>query len=173
MKKLNFNDVDLFMIKLIYNNMVIIYGNDYDPNNVLEISMSYHGLDSYPIELCQLTKLRRLTLNHNSITKLPTEIGQLTKLHILHVMSNHLKELPKEIGNLINLKVLYLSINQLTNIPKEIKSLKLVKGGRKISRTFKDKGCNLNMGLLSNLLDFIRKIKTKLYRQPIKLRTTN
>lgn len=49
----------------------------------LLITFSRNFLQQFPLELCQLQKLRSLSINNNRIETIPEEIGKLKELHSL------------------------------------------------------------------------------------------
>lgn len=52
-------------------------------------SASRNFLQKFPMELCQLQKLRSLSINNNRIDEIPEEIGKLKELHSLVSKSYH------------------------------------------------------------------------------------
>ena len=95
------------------------------PSRVTEVS-GYQFTGPIPMELGQLSQLRRLSLGGNQLTgPIPMELGQLSQLELLHLGSNQLtSEIPAELGRLSQLKWLHLDDNQLTGpIPTELGQL--------------------------------------------------
>jgi len=80
-------------------------------------------LDKFPESICQMKKLKNLSLQGNDITTLPKCIKNLKKLEFINLYSNKLNSLPKEIGNLSNLKFIVLDFNQIETIPVEFSKL--------------------------------------------------
>jgi hypothetical protein len=80
-------------------------------------------IKTLPIEVCQFTSIRHLTMSMNLIRIVPPEIRQLTHLSSLNLLKNRISSIPCEIGNLTALTELQLSRNELRSIPKEIGKL--------------------------------------------------
>jgi len=80
-------------------------------------------IDQFPESICQMKKLKTLTLYRNDLTTLPKCIKNLKNLEQLDVNLNNLQSLPKEIGNLTKLKIANLEENEIENIPVEFGKL--------------------------------------------------
>ena len=79
-----------------------------------------------PVELGNLTNLKRLYLNNNQLSSsIPKELGSLTKLITLILFNNNLSgAIPSELGNLTNLDYFSLQNNKLTGtIPASLGNL--------------------------------------------------
>ena len=74
-------------------------------------------LASLPVELCNLTALKRLCVQDNRLVALPRQIGRLVQLELLDAFMNVLTSLPREIGDLSALQQLTLQTNRLTWLP--------------------------------------------------------
>jgi internalin A len=95
--------------------------------NWTSLDLINRGITKIPIEIEQLTNLRKLFLGNNQITVIPTAICRLKKLKILHLDSNQITDIPTEIEKLTDLEDLYLGRNQITAIPIEIEKLTKLK----------------------------------------------
>jgi Leucine-rich repeat (LRR) protein len=62
------------------------------------IHLGNHGLETFPIHLCQQTSVTDLSLLSNSIPKIPDEIFWLKNLSKLSVRDNKLKSLPETLS---------------------------------------------------------------------------
>jgi Leucine-rich repeat (LRR) protein len=62
------------------------------------IHLGNHGLETFPIHLCQQTAVTDLSLVTNSIPKIPNEIFWLKNLSKLNVRDNKLKTLPETLS---------------------------------------------------------------------------
>ena len=95
-----------------------------DLDNDLQIlDLSHGGLQQFPLEICNLTKLIKLNLYNNGLDNLPSGIRNLTNLTELNLLNNHLTKLPPEIWELPNLKKIDLGHNQIDTLSSEIKKL--------------------------------------------------
>jgi len=103
-------------------------------------------LAKLPESICQLKKLKTLSLYRNDLTTLPSCIKNLANLELLNLNLNNLVSLPNEIGYLTKLKEIALEDNDLTTLPAgfgklvNLKELSLI--GNKIS-TLPDEVGNL------------------------------
>lgn len=95
--------------------------------NIMEISIEYsNDLKEFPVEICLLTKLKKLTIiNCHNLASLPNEIGKLVNLEVLRLASCiELLELPNTIGGLCNLSILDISeCLEIERLPEEIGEL--------------------------------------------------
>ncbi len=91
--------------------------------NLRKLDLGNNKLTVLSLEITQLTHLQELNLGNNQLTAISPEIGQLTNLVSFHVDSNKLTAIPPEIGQLTNLKHLGIHSNQLTAVPPEISYL--------------------------------------------------
>ena len=80
-------------------------------------------LKQLPESVCQMKKLKTLTLYRDDLTTLPKCIKNLKNLERLDVNLNELTSIPKEIGNLTKLKVANLEENEIESIPVEFGKL--------------------------------------------------
>ncbi|KAF9678453.1 hypothetical protein SADUNF_Sadunf07G0036500 [Salix dunnii] len=95
--------------------------------NIMEISIEYsNDLKEFPVEICLLTKLKKLSIiNCHNLASLPNEIGKLVNLEVLRLASCiELLELPNTIGGLCNLSILDISeCLEIERLPEEIGDL--------------------------------------------------
>ena len=68
------------------------------------LSLYNSKIQTFPIEIFQLTNLRYLDISNNDIKVLPPEICDFKKLDYLDIYGNKIEVLPPEIGNLTNLE---------------------------------------------------------------------
>jgi len=94
-----------------------------DQGHIVTLNLAGLKIMQLPLEIGQLTSLRRLNLNNNQLSQLPEEIWQLIGLQVLSLNNNQLSQLPVEIGQLTNLQYLSLDNNQLSQLPVEIGQL--------------------------------------------------
>jgi Leucine-rich repeat (LRR) protein len=91
---------------------------------MLELNLSYGGIDELPVEIGLLPKLESLNLDGNNLATLPKSLRYLQNLATLRVKNNQLTEIPAQLGELKNLQYLNLNNNQLTEIPAQLGELK-------------------------------------------------
>lgn len=84
------------------------------------LDLSWNLLESLPVEIKHLTRLRHLSLSGNKLSSLPGEVGQLLRLEVLAVASNALESIPSALKTCERLKVLDISANKLKSLPCEI-----------------------------------------------------
>jgi Leucine-rich repeat (LRR) protein len=89
-----------------------------------ELKLYKIGFTSFPIELTELYKLKKLAFVSMSIAQLPNEFQKLKALTQLDLSNNGLTQMPIQITTLSNLKKLNLSMNPIQSIPSEIQNLK-------------------------------------------------
>ena len=89
-----------------------------------ELNLYNMGFTSFPIELTELHKLKKLAFVSMPITQLPHEFQKLKALTELSLNNNGLTEIPIPITKLSNLKKLSLNLNRIQSIPSEIQNLK-------------------------------------------------
>lgn len=77
----------------------------------------------FPMELCQLTSLKKVVFSKGFIQTIPPAIRQLIKLTNLQMPSNGLSSVPDDLFQLKTLQFLDLSLNNLTTIPSGIDDL--------------------------------------------------
>jgi hypothetical protein len=77
----------------------------------------------FPVELCQLTNLKKVVFERGFIQTIPPAIRQLTNLTDLQLPSNGLSSIPDELFELTALRHLDFSFNNLTSIPEGIDDL--------------------------------------------------
>ncbi|KAJ6378634.1 hypothetical protein OIU78_028791 [Salix suchowensis] len=95
--------------------------------NIMEINIEYsNDLTEFPVEICLLTKLKKLSIiNCHNLISLPNEIGKLVNLEVLRLVSCiELLGLPNTIGGLCNLSILDISeCLEIERLPEEIGEL--------------------------------------------------
>ncbi|KAE9460523.1 hypothetical protein C3L33_07542, partial [Rhododendron williamsianum] len=84
------------------------------------LDLSGNNLPTLPDSICDLTRLKRLTLEGCNLLHLPSEIGRLISLDTLGLQGNSLRNLPDSILNLARLKSLHLKDSNVTHLPSEI-----------------------------------------------------
>ena len=98
-----------------------------------ELHLVGNHFESFPLSVCQLSKIKKLYMDNCTLTKIPKEIKNLSSLVVLDFSYNSLGKpdsLPKEFFQLQNLKDLYLIDCQLDELPPEIGNLKSLEGLR-------------------------------------------
>jgi len=91
------------------------------------LSLYRNDLTTLPSCISNLKYLEKLNMEMNDLTVLPPEIGALTRLKELNLNENELSSLPAEIGNLAKLKELYLEGNKISTLPDEFGQLTSLK----------------------------------------------
>ncbi|KAM4677807.1 volume-regulated anion channel subunit LRRC8D-like isoform 2-T2 [Discoglossus pictus] len=94
--------------------------------NLEELSMSQNRVETLPLSLFSLVKLRHFDISYNSIRVIPPEIGHLTRLELLALTGNQISSLPRELFRCTRLKSLHVGSNKLTTLPSEIGHLSLL-----------------------------------------------
>lgn len=79
--------------------------------------LNENNLESIPIEIKNLSNLKKLHLNKNKITSIPVEIGELKELTDFQINNNLVEEIPLIIGDLINLETVDFSFNKIEILP--------------------------------------------------------
>ena len=98
-----------------------------------ELHLVGNHFESFPLSVCQLSKIKNLYMDYCTLTKIPKEIKNLSSLVVLDFSYNSLGKpdsLPEEFFQLQNLKDLYLIDCQLDELPPEIGNLKSLEGLR-------------------------------------------
>jgi len=91
------------------------------------LNLKHNGIQSFPIELCELSLLRVLVLSDNLLIEIPQEIETLANLRELHLSNCGITagRIAPAVKSLLHLSTLDLSWNALTELPKEIGQLQL------------------------------------------------
>jgi Leucine-rich repeat (LRR) protein len=94
-----------------------------------ELELNMNPLGSLPAEIGGLKSLESLKLGEDAerpsgVESWPPEIGQLTKLKTIWSPSGKLKTIPPELGDCMALETLYLPGNQLDSVPATLGQLK-------------------------------------------------
>ncbi|WP_416954853.1 COR domain-containing protein [Nocardioides sp. T5] len=71
----------------------------------------------FPVEICEFTWLKELSLPGQAIDELPPEIGQLKNLDALYLQGNRIERLPDSFSDLTGLRFANLTSNQLRSLP--------------------------------------------------------
>ncbi|MBA3602740.1 MAG: hypothetical protein H0W50_03690 [Parachlamydiaceae bacterium] len=102
--------------------------NNFHLAKIVELSSSdEQRLSAIPLELFQLTNLRKLKFDNTALDKLPPEIAQMTKLELIGLTRSSLSEFPKLFLNLTKLTSVHLGGNEIPSIPDEIRNLTKLK----------------------------------------------
>lgn len=80
-------------------------------------------LTDFPLVVCKLKNLKKLSIYFGGFTSLPAEIKELNKLEKLELKYCRLKTFPKEILSITNLRELTLAYTHINTIPDEINQL--------------------------------------------------
>ena len=97
--------------------------------HVIELSLSFLKLKTFPEEITKLKFVKKLYLGGNCFSTVPESIRNLKKLQTLFIFDNELSNLPESLGELDSLKHLILLNNNLNCLPESIgilKSLRLL-----------------------------------------------
>ena len=92
-----------------------------------ELTIEENPIFCLPLEIVQLSNLKKLTITGGSISRLPNAIGNMQSLRTLKIDSNQIEELPPSIGKLHHLEVLSLRRNNLRSLPESIFGLTSLK----------------------------------------------
>jgi len=95
--------------------------------NLKKLNISTSGLRSLPNTTGDLVNLKSLILRCNMLENIPPEIGRLTNLETLDLFQNNISALPGEIAGLTNLNTLLIDYNRLTVFPTELTGLRNLK----------------------------------------------
>lgn len=91
--------------------------------NLEELGGKNNRFRTFPVEICQLSKLKIIHLERNEISELPGEIVGLSNLEYLYLNDNKLTALPDGLDNLPKLFYLHADNNEITEFPAEIGNL--------------------------------------------------
>ena len=78
------------------------------------------SLNNFPMELVQLSFIKRLDLSFNFLSVLPNEIGTMVNLRHIVLSSNTFSTFPEALCNLSKLQTLVLSKNSISELPPQI-----------------------------------------------------
>jgi Leucine-rich repeat (LRR) protein len=95
-----------------------------NPEEIVELNISYNKLISIPESIGNLVNLRILYCHSNELISLPESIGNLVNLKNLDLSRNKLISLPESIGNLVALRYLNIYWNDLIELPQSIIKLR-------------------------------------------------
>lgn len=104
---------------------------------VIQSGFSQNRINELPLEIIQLTDLKRLYLDNIQLRKVPNEIGTLKKLTYLDLSRNNLETLPSSLGSLVKLKNILLNENPLPS--EEIERLRYLLPSCKINFSTKSR----------------------------------
>ncbi|KAF3699140.1 Volume-regulated anion channel subunit LRRC8D [Channa argus] len=113
----------LVCLKLWHNKIITISSSIGQVKSLETVYFSHNNLESLPLALFTLPKLRHLDVSHNSITVLPPDVGHLQNLQHFAISSNKLEMLPKPLFRCTKLKVLCLGQNALTTLSEAVGQL--------------------------------------------------
>ena len=88
-----------------------------------ELHASQNPFRQFPIDVCQLTRLKVLNMFDCGFSSIPMEIGNLRLLEFLSLEKNKFNEFPAEVTQLRNLRELNLAHNHIQHVPDEIEEL--------------------------------------------------
>lgn len=91
--------------------------------NLRKLMLVNTVINEIPDFICDMTKLKVLTMSKNKIRKVNPKIGQLVNLNSLSLSYNQITDLPSSIGNLTNLSNLALNGNRLYKLPNSLSNL--------------------------------------------------
>ena len=114
-KRLNLSKCGLTSLPNELTNFINLESLDLEGNNFDKADLN---------TLCQLTKLRSLTLDNCNLNTIPTGIFCLKSLEEINLFNNNLKYLPAELFTLTEMKELQLGNNLLTSLPNDILKMK-------------------------------------------------
>eukprot|EP01083_Nonionella_stella_P101934 289560_1 len=80
------------------------------------LHLSSNALSGLPDIICDLRKLKELSVNQNTLTELPSRFDNLSLLDVLDLSQNRFTECPPTLGRIKSLKNLNMSRNKITNI---------------------------------------------------------
>jgi leucine-rich repeat protein SHOC2 len=109
--------------QLAKKHRIVPYATFNEDSYCLSLDFSNLSLSTFPDEICEMRKLRHLSLYRTSVASLPSIIGQLTDLHTLVLCDTILNELPLEIGALKHLEMLDISRTLVSYLPATIGQL--------------------------------------------------
>lgn len=89
--------------------------------------MCLNDLINFPLALCELSNLRKLSLSQNYLSEIPAEIARLTALNDLDLSENWLFKLPDDFSKLQQLQTLQLSGNHFEHFPPQIGEISRIK----------------------------------------------
>jgi hypothetical protein len=131
LKELNLNSNPSIEIKNLPKNLIKLYISNsnlslfpqciIELTNIEEIYIRKNNLNSLPIELERLKKLRKIDLSANDFRIFPDVLTKIIGLTKINICKNSIKEIPRDIYNLEKLKYLIISPSDSKNIPDENK----------------------------------------------------
>lgn len=93
-----------------------------------QIILVHRGIEEIPVELFNLTEIKKFIISHDTLRSLPSEIMKLKKLITLDLSYNvNLTEIPDTVCDLSQLEELNLSSSNIKNLPKGIDHLTKLK----------------------------------------------
>lgn len=97
--------------------------------NVKKLDLQFiNDLDNYATDFLKFVNLKELFIHtYINIKTLPVEIGQLTTLKKLGILNTTFDDFPEWITNLVNLEYLMVRGCEFTSVPKTIANLKKLK----------------------------------------------
>lgn len=147
-------------------------------NGLQTLSLVDSALDSFPIEICQLTDLVFLDLSNsifcdeefqNKIRTIPPEINNLKKLKTLKINNGKLETIPSELSELISLKTIEIENNDLIELPSSLVKIRGLENVKFSKNNFENIPPEIANKTLEAIRNFFKEIEEKDYLYEVKL----
>ena len=90
----------------------------------LEVLTAFdNDITNLPVDIGNMSSLRRIDIGENAISSLPDSIGDLSNLNEFYINDNLLTSLPETFGNLTSLAWFSAANNNLSSLPDTIGNL--------------------------------------------------
>lgn len=111
---------NLVSILFVHADIFLIPKNIINMTNLQELVLQNNLFVKFPKILCDLPKLKILSLRYNQITKISKNISRMNNLNQLMLDNNKIHNLPKQLFTLTNLNLLSIHGNNLSVIDDDI-----------------------------------------------------